>query len=232
MLKKRLFVNDVMENVVSFEAFMKSYFGLKYEKSFANNKTVEKPLRSNGLVSTYDTLDNLAEYGVAVEDVEEFLQEYGSLEILEDKYGNTYNYNGYLDRYVNFGMFNLENNQVLVTLAVGLSLDPRGGYTEKVAFIFENEEAFLEILAGSYSLLDFEFTAFSGKKFYASFDGSALSEFGYLSITDQETGESVYYDETVMDAGDVDDIKDTVAEILETDEISIDKINYFWCAEW
>ena len=120
---------------------------------------------------------------------------------------------------------------MLVTLSVGLGLDPRSAYTKDIAFIFENEYDFLEAFSKDFQLLDFEFVAFGDKKFYGSFDAGALSEFGYLSITDQETGENVYYDETIMDAGDVDDIKDTVAEILETDEISIDKINYFWYAD-
>lgn len=228
MLNEKLFINDVMEDTVSFESFMENYRGLEYEKSFANNESIEKPLHSNGLVSTYDVLNNLAEYGVAVNDIPEFLKEYGDLEILEDKYDNSYNYNGYLDRYVNFGMFSLENDQCLVTLGVGLGLDPRGGYTNKVALVFENEYDFLEIFAGNYSLLDFEFTAYDGKKFYASFDANPLSDFGYLSITNNETGENDYYDETVLDTLDIDDIKDKISEIMETESVEIGKVNYFW----
>ncbi len=227
-MNEQLFVSEVMENVVSFNSFMKNYFSLKYEKSFANNKVIEKSVRTDGLISTYDVFDNLTEYGEAVNDTEKFLQEYGDLEILEDKYDNSYNYNGYLDRYINFGMFSLENDQYLVTLSVGLGLDPRGGYTDKIAFIFESEEEFLEIFAGSYQLMDFEFTAFDGKKFYGSFDAGALSEFGYLVITNQETGQEEYYDEAVMDTTDKEDIKDVVAEILEVEDVKIEKVNYFW----
>lgn len=225
---EQLFVNDVMENVVDFESFMKEFGKLDYEKSFANNETTKKPVRTNGLVSTYDTLDNLAEYGAVVSDIPEFLEEYGSLEILEDNYDNSYNYSDYLDRYVNFNVFELENDQVLVTLAVGLGLDPRGVYTEKVAFVFESEEEFFEIFAGTYSLLEVEFTAFSGKKFYANFSGSALSEFGFLSITNSETGETEDYDETVLDATDKEEISKTIAEIMETETVEIGKISYFW----
>lgn len=228
MLNERLFVKDVMENTAGFEKFMQNFGGLDYEKSFANRATVKKSLRTNGLISTYDLLDNLAEYGEAVNDISEFLEEYGNLEILEDKYDNSYNYNGYLDRYVNFGVFELENDQYLITLSVGLGLDPRGGYTYKIAFIFESEEEFLEIFAGNWQLLDFEFTAFNGKKFYGSFYTGALSEYGYLSITDQKTGENIYYDEAIMDAADAEEIRDAVAEILEVEDVKIDKITYFW----
>ena len=225
-------VNEIVNTVdtENFEEFMQNFDGLEYQKSFATNETIKHPRRSNGLISTYDLLNELKGYGDPVNDVEEFLQEYGEMEILEDCYDNTYNYNGYLDNYINFSTFELENDQTLVTLSVGLGLDPRGVYTRNVALVFESKYDFLEAFSKDFQLLDFEFTAFDGKKFYGSFDAGALNEFGYLDITDQATGESVCYDETIMDAGDIEDIKDTVAEILETDEISIDKINYFWYA--
>lgn len=226
-----MFINEIIDekNTQGFEEFMENFGGLEYQKSFATNTTIKHPLRTNGLVSTYDLLNELCGYGEPVNDVSEFLEEYGNLEILSDKYDNTYNYNGYLDHYVNFSVFELENDQVLVTLSVGLGLDPRSAYTRDVALIFEDEYDFLETFSKDFQLLDFEFTA-NGKKFYGSFDAGALSEFGYLSITDQETGENVYYDETVLDGSDIEEISDTVSEILETEKINIDKINYFWYA--
>lgn len=229
MENEQIFVRDVMENVVGFEKFMKNYFGLKYEKSFATNEVVEKPLRSKGLISAYDLVDNLASSSDPVNDVDDFIGEYGNLEILSDKYDNTYNYCGYLDRYVNFGIFELENDQVLVTLAVGLGLDPRGGYTDSIAMLFDNEYTFLECLDETFQLMDFEIKV-NGKKYLASFDATALSEFGYLKLDDKETGENVYYDEVIMDATDKDDIIENVSEILEvdTDNIEISEINYFW----
>lgn len=228
-----MFINEIIneQNTESFEEFMQNFDGLEYQKSFATNMTVKHPLRTNGLISTYDLLNELKEYGEPVNDVEEFLNEYGNFEILEDNYDNSYNYNGYLDNYINFSTFDLENDQTLVTLSVCLGLDPRSAYTRSVAIVFESKYDFLEAFAKDWQLLDFEFTAFDGKKFYGSFDAGALSEFGYLNITDQATGETEYYDETVMNSADVEDICDTVAEILEVDKISIDKINYFWYAE-
>lgn len=229
MLNERLFVSEVMEDVVSFEKFMKDFYVLKYEKSFANNETIEKPVRSKGLISTYDLFDDLASSSEPVNDMEEFLDEYGYLEILQDSYDNTYNYSGYLDRYVNFSVFNLENDQTLVTLSVGLGLDPRGGYTDKVAFIFESEEEFLEVLDETFQLMEFEITA-GGKKYYGSFDATALSEYGCLNLDDKETGENVYYNEAVLDTTDKEDIIENVAEILDVDvdSVEIENINYFW----
>lgn len=225
---EKLLVSDVMENTVGFEKFMKDFAGLDYEKSFANNETVKHDLHTNGLVSTYDLFNELGEYGEPVYNVDEFIQEYGEMEILEEKYDNTCNYCGYLDRYVDFRVFNLENDQTLATLAVGLGLDPRGGYTNSVAFVFESEYDFLETISESFCLLEVEFTAFDRKKFYATFDAEALSEYGYLNITDQETGEIEYYDETIIDATDVDDIKERLEEVLETEKVTINKMNYFW----
>lgn len=226
-------VNEIIneQNTESFEEFMQNFDGLEYQKSFATNATVKHPLRTNGLISTYDLLNELTEYGEPVNDIEEFFQEYGEMKILEDSYDNSYNYNGYLDNYVNFSTFDLENDQTLVTLSVCLGLDPRSAYTRSVAVVFENKYDFLEAFAKDWQLLEFEFTAFGGKKFYGSFDAGALSEFGYLNITDQQTDENIWYDETIMDTTDVEDISDVVAEILEVHKINIDKINYFWYAE-
>ena len=208
-----MFVNEIVNTVdtESFKEFMENFGGLEYQKSFATNTTVKHPLRINGLISTYDLLNEFKDYGEPVNDVEEFLSEYGNMEVLSDKYDNTYNYNGYLDHYIDFSMFDLENDQTLVTLSVCLGLDPRSAYTKNIAMIFESEYDFLEAFAKDCQLLDFEFTAFDGKKFYGSFDAGALSEFGSLSITEQKTGESVYYDETIMDASDIEDISDVLS---------------------
>lgn len=226
-------VNEVVNNVETqgYEEFMKNYGDLEYQANWAGYSTTKHPRHTNGLISTYDLFDELGLHSeFVVNDVDSFDCEYGDLEVLEDHYDNTYNYNGYLDNYVEFHYFELENDQVLVTLSVGLGLDPRSAYTKNVAMIFESEYDFLETFSKDWQLLDFEFTAFNGKKLYGSFDAGALSEFGYLNIKDQSTGESVCYDETIMDSGDVEDICDTVAETLEVDKISIDKINYFWYA--
>lgn len=226
-------VNEIVNTVdtESFEEFMQNFDGLEYQKSFATNTTVKHPLRTNGLISTYDLLNELKGYGEPVNNVQEFITEYGYLEILEDCYDNTYNYNGYLDNYINFSTFELENDQTLVTLSVCLGLDPRSAYTRNVAIVFESKYDFLEAFAKDWQLLEFEFTAFGGKKFYGSFDAGALSEFGYLNITDQQTDENIWYDETIMNTTDVEDISDVVAEILEVHKINIDKINYFWYAD-
>ena len=225
-----MFINEIIDekNTQGFEEFMKGFDGLEYQKSFATNETIKHPRRSNGLISTYDLLNELTEYGEPVNNISEFLDEYGNLEILEDCYDNTCNYNGYLDSYINFSTFELENDQTLVTLSIGLGLDPRSAYTRSVAVVFESKYDFLEAFAKDWQLLDFEFTAFGGKRFYANFSASALSEYGYLSITNQETGENEYYDEVVMDTTDKEDIKDVVAEILEVEDVKIDKVNYFW----
>ena len=226
-----MFVNEIMNEIEiqGYEDFMKNFGDLEYQKSFATNTTAKRPLRTNGLISTYDLLNELTEYGEPVNNISEFLKEYGNLEILEDSYDNSYNYNGYLDNYVNFSMFDLENDQTLVTLSVCLGLDPRSAYTRSVALIFENRDDFLEAFSKDFQLLDFEFSV-DGKRYYGSFDAGALSEFGYLSLTDQENDENVYYDEAIMDTSDTENIQDVVAEILEKDEISIDKVNYFWYA--
>lgn len=224
-----MLVNEIVnsENTQGFSEFMKHFDDLEYQKSFANDETIKHPRRKNGLISTYDLLYELTSYGEPVNDVEKFIQKYGNMEVLEDQYDNTYNYNGYLDNYVNFSIFDLENDQTLVTLSVCLSLDPRGAYTKQVAFIFESEYDFMETFSKTFQLLVFEFTA-NGRKFYGSFDAGALSEYGDLTIMDQDR-EEVYYDQVYMDTTDVEDISSVVAELLE-EKVTIDKIDYFWYA--
>ena len=227
-----MFVRDVInqENTKRFTEFMKEYGELEYQKSFAGFETVKHPLRTNGLISTYDLFQDLMGAGEPVENIKDFLDECGDFEIIEDSYDNTYNYNGYLDRYVEFHYFELENDQVLVTLSVCLGLDPRSAYTKNIAMVFESEYDFLETFSEDFQLFDFEFTDLYGKKYYGSFDAGALSELGYLNITDPKTNENIYYDEASMDTTDTEDISDTVAEILETDKVDIDKIDYSWYA--
>lgn len=226
-----MLVNEIVnsENTQGFSEFMENFDGLEYQKSFANNETIKHPRHKDGLISTYELLNELVDHSdTTVYNVKEFIQEYGNLAILEDQYDNTYNYNGYLDNYINFSMFDLENDQTLVTLSVCLSLDPRGAYTKSVALVFENGYDFMETFSKTFQLLDFEFTA-NGKRLNGSFDAGALNEYGYLYITDQNN-EEVYYDEALMDTSDVEDISNVVAELLEIEKITIDKINYFWYA--
>lgn len=229
MENEQLFVKDVMENLVGFNSFMQNFDGLEYQKSFANFTKTKHPVHRDGLISTFDLFNDLASSSEPVDDIPEFLEEYGEMEILEEKHDNTYNYTGYLDNYVNFSTYELENDQMLVTLAVGLGLDPRGGYTDSIALVFDDEYTFLECFDETFQLMDFEIKV-NGKEYLALFDATALGEFGYLNLNDKETGESVYYNEVLMDATDKDGIIENVAEILDVDadSVEIDNINYFW----
>lgn len=224
-----MLVNEIVnsENTQGFSEFMHNYDGLEYQQSFANNETIKHPRRKNGLISTYDLLNRLEDYSdETVYNVKEFLQEYGNLEILEDKYDNTYNYGGYLDNYLDFGIFELETDQTLVTVSVCLGLDPRGAYTKKVAFVYYCEFDFMQTLAGNYEFMQIEFTA-NGKKYRAMFDGNALNEVCDLDITDLSNQEIIYNDQNMLDTTDTEEILGTLAAILETEKISIDKIDYF-----
>ena len=224
-----MLVNEIVneQNTKNFNEFMREFDGLEYQKNFSTNETVERPLHVDGLISTYDLLNELEAHSTeTVFNVEEFLQEYGDLEIVSDKYDNTYNYAGYLDNYMEFSMFELENDQTLATVSVCLGLDPRSAYTKKVAFIYDDEYDFLETLANNYELMEIEFTA-DGKKYRSMFDGSALSEYGRLDITDLENHEIIYDDEISLDTRDSEEITSTLAELMKTEKINVDKIDYF-----
>lgn len=226
-----MFVREIVNELTteSYEKFMKNYDDLEYQKNWASYSTAKRPRSTDGLISTYDLFDELGSNSkFVVNDVEKFDREYGDLEIIRDTYDNTYNYNGYLDNYINFGVFDLENNQTLVTLSVCLGLDPRSAYTKNVAMIFEDSCDFLEVLSKRFQLLDFECTV-DGKKYYGTFDGDALSEYGYLELKD-ENGEIVYDDESTFPTTDCEDMRDAIQEILEKDQVSLDTIKYYWYA--
>ena len=226
-----MLVNEIVNKIETqgYEDFMKNYRDLEYQASWAGYSTAKCPKSTDGLISTYDLFDELGlSSEFVVNDVEKFVNEYGNLEIIQDTYDNTYNYNGYLDRYVEFNIFDLENDQVLVTLSVGLGLDPRSAYTKNVAMIFESDYDFLEVFSEQFQLLDFECTV-DGKKYYGTFDANALSEYGYLELKD-ENDEIVYDNESTFLTTDLEDMQDTISEILEKDQVVIDTIKYYWYA--
>jgi hypothetical protein len=226
-----MLVNEIVNNVETqgYEDFMKNYGDLEYQASWAGYSTTKRPRSTDGLISTYDLFDELGlNSEMVVNDIQKFIDEYGDLEILEDHYDNTYNYSGYLDRYVEFHYFELENDQVLVTLSVGLGLDPRSVYTKNVAMIFEDSYDFLEAFSTQFQLLDLEFRV-DGKKYFGTFDGGALSEYGYLELKD-ENGEIVFDDESTFPTTDCEDMQDAISEILGKDQVTIDTIKYFWYA--
>lgn len=224
-----MLVNEIVnsENTQGFSEFMQHFDDLEYQKSFATNTTIKHPRRKNGLISTYDLLNELEKYSdETVYNVKEFIQKYGNMEVLEDKYDNTCNYGDYLDNYLDFGVFELETGQVLATVSVCPGLDPRGAYTKQVAFVYYCEFDFLETLATNYEFMQIEFTV-NSKKYRAMFDGNALNVFCDLNITDLSNHEIIYNDQNILDTTDTEAILDTLTEILETEKISIDKIDYF-----
>lgn len=216
-------------DIESYKVFMAGYDNIEYQKSFSSWSGKQRPRYTNGLVSTYDMLTELADASVeVVNDFGNFLEEFGSLEVVDEKADNTYNYSGYLDHYLNFTILELENDQVLVSLAVGTGLDPRYGYTKNVLMIFDDEYIFIDTLSQNFGLLDFDVRD-GEKTFSASFDAGALSEGGLLSLFDNETMEEIFSDEVLMDPRDLEDIQITVSEMLKS-KVSIANVCYYWDA--
>ena len=227
MLVRDLF--DETENLESFKTFMKEYGDIEYQASFSSWSGKKNPKRTDGLVSTYDLLEELANASAETADnFDVFLEDYGDLEVVSEKGDNTYNYNGFLDHYINFNVLYLENDQMLVSLAVGTGLDPRYGYTKNVLMVFDDEDSFLYALSTGYSLFSCEARA-NDKTYEVDFSGSATSECGLLSIFDSETGEQIFCDEVLLDSTDQEDIQTTVEEILES-KVAIENLCYYWDA--
>lgn len=226
MLVKEFFNKNEVE---SFQTFMQNYDNIEYQKSFVSWSGMKRPRYVEGLVSAYDLLNELANASVeVVNDFNDFMKEYGSLEVVSEKGDNTYNYNGHLDHYLNFNVLELESDQVMVSLAVGTGLDPRYGYTRNIIMIFDNEYNFMDALSTNFELFSCEARA-NGKLYEVGFDASATSECGLLSIFESETGEQIFYDEALVDVGDLEDMQSTVSKVLEA-KVTIENPCYFWYA--
>ena len=77
---------------------------------------------------------------------------------------NTYNYGGFLEREINFDVWeNMENDFVLVMVAVHIGLDVRAGYTASFPLLFENRYQVDEWLGASDCLGWFTCTSDTGR---------------------------------------------------------------------
>lgn len=139
----------------------------------------DNELRENGLISLMTFLDTLDDEGEALtpSELNEYLLDMEEQDIeLTVKGDNTYNYNGALERDVNFYTIeNTEDYETILLVAVHVGLDVRVGYTEYIAFKFDSEQEALEAL--SY-MQEVAYIAFKldGEDASIAIYGDALSE--------------------------------------------------------
>lgn len=144
-----------------------------------------------------DELENNSE-ALSVDELKEYLKDTESFEWFENKFDNTYNYSGYLERDINFCTFNNEETyETLVFIAIHVGLDIRAGYTKYFAFKCENDYDFWEVLGQTFDIAYFKYTNLDNKEQLISIEGSAISD--DLSVYLHETGDAYYAYELLTD---------------------------------
>ena len=118
---------------------------------------------------------------------------------------NTYNYSGYLERDLNFIIYENDcTEETLVFFAVHVGIDIRAGYTKYFAMKFDNLYDFQEKLSECFELAFFEYQDSKGETQEISLYGSATSEFidGYFRADDKDFQEylDVYDKETAVES--------------------------------
>ena len=136
---------------------------------------------------------------------------------------NTYNHNGYLERDVNFNVFeNTEDDTVLCFLMVHIGLDIRAGYTNYIAIQYDNEYDMQEDFMDTYNVGGATFKQ-GGKEIYVSLDCSPVSEYVNVYISDEGNNE-ILSDETYeLDLYDKEDFVKSFYEYLKQNDIDFDE---------
>lgn len=170
----------------------------------------------NGVALTVDELEEIVT-DVAKEGYEDSWMETTS--------GNTYNYSGYLERDINYTLYENEVLDYSVALiAVHVGLDIRGGYTAAVAFKYDDEYALMEDLASWYYIGGASFKV-EGEEYTLSVSATPGADWLQVYISDSNNSESFAYDEetTTLDMYDREDFKESLAEFFEESNIEVDE---------
>ena len=118
---------------------------------------------------------------------------------------NTYNYEGYLERDLNFTIYENDcTDEAIVFFAVHIGIDVRAGYTKYFAMKFDNLYDFQEKLSERFELAFFEYKDSDGDIQGISLYGSATSEYteGYFRFDDRDFEECIdlYDKETAIES--------------------------------
>lgn len=185
MREAKLYTDLKEQGITTLEELREQLTGGTRPVSFANNtlrKSIllpEAELKENGLISLMTFLDTLDNEGEALtpSELNEYLLDMEEQEIaLTVKGDNTYNYNGALEREVNFYTIeNTEDYDTILLIAVHVGLDIRAGYTDYIAFKFDSDYQLFEALGCPQEVAYITFKL-DGEEASISIDGNALSE--------------------------------------------------------
>lgn len=160
------------------------------------------------LLSFFNELEYAGEW-LTVDELKDYFNElendWGGVSWYESYSDNTYNYSGYLERELNFCVFENDcTEETIIFFAVHIGIDIRAGYTKYFAMKFDNLYDFQEKLSERFELAFFEYQDSKGETQEISLYGSATSEFidGYFRSDDKDFEECIdlYDKETAIES--------------------------------
>lgn len=160
------------------------------------------------LLSFFNELEYAGEW-LTVDELKDYFNElendWGGVSWYEYGADNTYNYCGYLERDLNFIIYENDcTEETLVFFAVHIGIDVRAGYTKYFAMKFDNLYKFQEKLSERFELAFLEYKDSDGDIQGVSLYGSATSEFidGYFRYDDKDFEEclDIYDKETAIES--------------------------------
>ena len=170
------------------------------------------------LLSFFDEMEYAGEW-LTVDELKEYFNEldndWEGVSWYENYSDNTYNYSGYLERELNFCVFENDcNDAVLVFFAVHIGIDVRAGYTKYFAMKFDNLYEFHEKLAERFELAFLEYQDSEGETQGVSLYGTAISEYieGYFRFDDRDF-------EKCLDIYDKETAIESLTEFMKDNEI-------------
>lgn len=226
--------STLLDDIMTITDFNHQLTSLKGQKSFAN-PTLTRPITTKPhgyitLPSIFDPQNCYQEDGHPesfVDDLPAFLQTYSNWEVTDIEGDNTYNYNSPVEDYINMTRVTIVNPNVdaftskdLMFLRVGLGLDPRGGYSNSVIAIFDNDlgEHYDATMFGNvpFDLISGSFI-YNQTQYEYIIEGTLANEESLLNISQSNGNLPVELDdqfEVFLDGADTDDLKDTLTKTM------------------
>lgn len=170
------------------------------------------------LISPYDFLEGNSDY---LDSSYRFVDSESELEELMNEYDmdngkgdNTYNYGGYLSNELNFYSFkSIHDDRMLVAYAIHVGLDVRAGYTDSVWIEYDSEDDFYYHLSQRFLLGEFEIEDYTVSVYGEVV--SAIADITYMNNDSYDSDTIEYW----VDAYDLNDLKESVIEILKEHDV-------------
>lgn len=184
-------------------------------KNLIDNKVINKDNNNTGLIP----LTDFFELNECSDEYYKFLSREEALKLIEkdnlEYYSgdNTYNHGGFLERDLNFEVFNKVNSdEIYVFFRVHTGVDIRWGYSNYFVMRFDDNETLDEFLTSIFSLKEIETTTA-----LIEIDGEACADYTSIHVVDVNDvfNELLIEDDTYLDIFTTDTSSEILADLKE-----------------